>query len=136
MLLSPGVLNMDPESIPVTTRWTAPSAGTWFVSGYFSGIDTVAAAHPVSVVLDSSTTLFSTTIDQFGQQSTFSFSLNLNPGDVLDFNVGPANGGFFLGTGFDATISNEPIITPEPASLGLLLLGFSGALFMRRYSSR
>jgi PEP-CTERM motif len=72
----------------------------------------------------SSGTLFATTIDSPGEVSRFSFTLALNAGDLIDFDVEPANGGFFLGTGFDATISNGPTApTPEPATWGLLSLG-------------
>jgi len=136
VVLPPGELNMDPETISVVARWTAPSEGTWFVSGYFSGIDTNEGRHPASVILDSSTTLFSTSIDRFGEKSLFSFAISLNPGDTVDFEVDPGNAGFFIGTGFNATISNEPITTPEPASLSLLLLGVAGLAARRRWAKR
>ncbi len=124
VVLPPGELNMDPEADPVTLRWTAPDSGNWTITGFFSGLDAVSPAHTAEVILNSSGTLFATTIDSPGEVSRFSFTLALNAGDLIDFDVEAANGGFFLGTGFDATISNGPTApTPEPATWGLLSLG-------------
>jgi hypothetical protein len=124
--LPPGILNLDPESNTVTVRWTAPSAGTWSVSGFFSGLDTVSPSHPVEVMLDSTTILFSTTINTPGQNSAFDFSRTLVAGDFLDFTVGTGNGGFNLGTGFDATVSPATSSVPEPSSRSVLILGLAG----------
>jgi hypothetical protein len=130
--LPPGELNLDPEANIVTVVWTAPSSGMWSISGFFSGLDTVSASHPAEVILDSSTTLFSTTIAGYGDLADFSFDRYLSAGDTLDFEVGTGNGGYFLGTGFDATISAASTsAVPEPGGLalfgsGLLLLaGFA-----------
>jgi hypothetical protein len=126
--LPPGELNLDPEANIVTVVWTAPSSGMWSISGFFSGLDTVSASHPAEVILDSSTTLFSTTIAGYGDLADFSFDRYLSAGDTLDFEVGTGNGGYFLGTGFDATISAaSSSAVPEPGGLalfgsGLLLL--------------
>jgi PEP-CTERM motif-containing protein len=140
VVLPPGELNMDPEADPVTVRWTAPDAGSWTITGFFSGLDAVSPAHAAEVILNSSSTLFATTIDSPGEASHFTFTLTLNAGDLIDFNVNPANDGFFLGTGFDATISNGPAApTPEPASWGLLSLGLASlaaVLFRLRSNSR
>jgi hypothetical protein len=135
VLLPPGELNMDPEANSVMATWTAPSAGNWSISGFFSGLDTGSASHPAEVILNSSSTLFSTTIDSFGEVSNFSFTLALNAGDVLDFEVDSGNGGYNLGTGFDATISSGAA-TPEPSSWILLVLGLAGLAARRCYARK
>ena len=109
VVLPPGELNMDPENNSITVRWTAPNAGNWSISGFFSGLDTVSQPHPAKVILNFSTTLLSTAINFSGEVSNFSFTLALKAGDVLDFEV---DAGYFndtnLGTGFNAIISNIP----------------------------
>lgn len=125
--LPPGEFNMDPESLSVIVTWTAPSAGNWSINGFFSGLDTVSNTHPVEVVLNSSTTLFSTTDNTAGKVYSFSLTEALSKGDVLDFKVDTGNTFTFLGTGFDATISNEsPSPIPEPSSWSLFVLGLAG----------
>ena len=132
--LPPGELNMDPEANSVMVVWTAPSAGTWSVKGFFSGLDTESPSHPAEVILDSSTTLFSTTVDFHGQLSPFSFTRTLSAGDTLDFEVDTGNGGFNIGTGFDATISSQSTSSvPEPGSLALV---GSGLLLLTGLSRR
>jgi PEP-CTERM motif len=127
-VLPPGELTMDPQSNSLMLTWTAPYAGNWFISGYFSGLDAVSASHPAEVILDSSTTLFSTTIDANGEVSLFSLNLALNAGDVLDFEVDHGAGYSFLSTGFNAIISTT---TPEPSSWSLLALALAGLAVWR-----
>lgn len=138
VLLPPGILNMDPEANSVMATWTAPSAGDWWVRGFFSGLDFVSPAHPAEVILDS-TTIYTTTINHYGEMSRFSFDLPLNAGDVLTFEVDTGNGGYFLSTGFDATISNggpppPPPLPAEPASWSLFALGLAGLAAWRFFA--
>jgi len=125
--LPPGEFDLDPESTgSVIVQWTAPSTGSYSVSGYFSGLDTTGNPHPAEVyVAGSSTDLFSTTIDT-GDTYDFSFTIAVTAGEVLDFEVdtGDTNG-YYLGTGFDATIDPAGV-TPEPSSLSLFVLGLVG----------
>jgi hypothetical protein len=113
-----GAFDMDPEGNSLTMDWTAPAAGTWYVSGFFFGMDSVSMPHPAEVTLDSSTTLFATTINGFGNVTNFSFALALNAGDVIGFEVDHGlNNGAFLSTGFDAAIATTPITVPPVTPL-------------------
>ena len=107
IVLPPNFLLMDPESYTAIVRWTAPSTGTWNISGLFQGNDTNSQAHPVEILENSSTVLLSpTSIASFGQQVPFSDKVTLNKGDTIDFMVltGPTTYAF-LSTGLSATIS-------------------------------
>jgi hypothetical protein len=103
----PNLLHMDPQGDTAIVRWTAPSTGTWNISGLFQGTDTNTQAHPVEILENSSTVLLSpTSIASFGQQVPFSDKVTLNKGDTIDFMVltGPTTFAF-LSTGLTATIS-------------------------------
>jgi hypothetical protein len=107
MVLPPNLLMMDPESYTAIVRWTAPSTGSWNISGLFQGNDTNTQDHPVEILENSSTVLLpATTIASFGQQVPFSDTVTLNKGDTIDFMVltGPTTFAF-LSTGLSATIS-------------------------------
>jgi len=105
LTLNPGAFDVDPENnTNVTIRWTAPSTGSWAYSGFFSGLDTTSNVHTTSVVLNSSTTLWTIPINGFGSGSSFSGTVSLNAGDTLDFVVATGSTYTSLGTGFDATI--------------------------------
>jgi len=128
-----GGFDVDPEgNSNVTILWTAPSAGTWSYSGFFSGLDSTSNAHTTYVVLDSSTTLWTIPISGQGSGSSFSGTVVLNAGDTLGFEVATGSTYTYLGTGFDATITS----VPEPATFGLLGLGLAGIAVKRRSGSR
>ncbi len=137
VVLPPGELNMDPGNGSVTVRWWAPSAGNWSINGFFSGLDTVSAPHPVKVILNSSTTVFSTTINFSGEVSNFSFTLALNTYDFLDFEVDTGYNatswavGANVGTGFNVIISNipGPDLTISETHTGSFTQGQSGDVY-------
>jgi hypothetical protein len=84
----PNLLRMDPESYTAIVRWTAPSTGTWKISGLFQGDDTNTQDHPVEILENSTTVLLSaTSLTSFGQQVPFSDKVTLNKGDTIDFIV-------------------------------------------------
>ena len=115
----PNLLGMDPESYTVVTRWTAPSAGLWSITGLFQGIDTSEHAHPVEILENGSTVILSpTTISSFGQVVNFSSTVNLSQGATIDFIVSVGSTFTDLSTGLEATIQGASVV-PEPSSLML-----------------
>lgn len=71
--LTPNVLCMDPVNNPSDiTRWTAPSAGAWSISGFFQAIDIYAKSHTVEILENSTTSLLAlTTLSSYGQTVNF-----------------------------------------------------------------
>jgi hypothetical protein len=102
----PTVLDMGPGPSSYTVvRWTAPSRGRWNVVGEFSGTGlTTGDVH----VVHNGTALFNSPVigSQFAQ---FSLSVNVAPGDTLDFAAGPGPDGNNDSdpTGFNVTITPE-----------------------------
>ncbi len=109
----PNFLGMDPESLSVTSRWTAPSAGVWSISGLFQGIDTSEHAHNVEIVMNGSLVLLGpTNLNAFGQQVPFNFpSLNLNQGATVDFIASNAGDYRNLATGLSVEIAQPSTVT-------------------------
>lgn len=114
-------------------QWTTssghPAAGIYDIQGLFEGLD---YAYPtptdVHILLDSSTSLFSTEISPFEVPSSFSLCQSPNAGDTIDFVVGFGTDGSYLGdtTGLVATIR----AVPERSTwllLGAGILGLIGA---------
>jgi hypothetical protein len=101
------LLHMDPQSYAVFVRFTAPSNGSYQVSGLYRLTDTGTEAHNLSVVLDTNNTVYavSTTGGVFGSQYPFSFPCLLSQGQTIDFIASKANGYGNLGTGLKATVT-------------------------------
>ena len=114
-------------------RFTAPSAGTYLITGEFFGADNQTncnpcATHPVLITDSASGTIFGPdTISTYLQTYTFSLTETLTLGETVDFLAQTGTGGSCpscnLSTGLEATISS----TPLPAALPLFATGF-GAL--------
>lgn len=102
----PTVLDMGPGPGSYTVvRWTAPSRGRWDVAGQFFGTGlTTGDVH----VLRNGKAIFNSPI--IGSQvAQFSVSVDVAPGDTLDFAAGPGADGNNDNdpTGFNVTISPE-----------------------------
>jgi hypothetical protein len=67
--------------------FTAPSAGTYTITGAFLGIDTFQNSHPVEI-MDDGTVIWSETISSFGERDSFSLSEPLRAGGIIAFFVG------------------------------------------------
>ena len=110
--IPPDHLNLDPQGISdVVVRFTAPVAGTYVVTGDFSGQDTNENSHAVQIA-DNGTTIFASTISSFAQISPFGLVETLNAGDTIDFSVDTGNHGVYsdLSTGLAASVSSAVAI--------------------------
>lgn len=131
-------LAMDPESGSAIAQFTAPAAGTYEISGEFTGIDTHGNSHPVEI-LDNGKQIFAGTMSQYGLSDAFSLSETLKAGGTIDFEVLTGSHGCsycYLSTGLAATLTSEPTGVPEPATLGLMGIAFAGLAFRRRKNLR
>lgn len=110
-------------------RFTAPQSGTYTLSVTFTGIDVHGTTTDVHV-LDSGASLFAGNINGYGNTQTFSTTLTLANGDLVDFAVGyGSNGNYsFDSTGIDATLTLSGASVPEPGSIILLAMGSLGLL--------
>ena len=103
LLLHPGP--SDQYSI---VRFTAPAAGSYSISGSFSGLDSVGpTTTDVHILQNGSTSLFSNNVSAFGAGPAFSVTPTLNAGDTIDFAVGYGSNNNYNNdsTGLKATIT-------------------------------
>jgi hypothetical protein len=119
----PTLLDMHPGGAgqDSVVRWTAPSAGTFSINGFFEGIDPAPTTTDVHVLLDGSTHLFDGSIGSFNVPLLFNLTRTLAAGDTIDFAVGVGSDGSFIddSTGLSATIVSSSTV-PEPTTLALL----------------
>jgi hypothetical protein len=117
LLMHPG-----PGGAYSTVSFTAPNTGTYVVKGEFvaMGNYTGVTMDAVSTTGPGATTLFST--NSSTRPSTFDLVEHLTAGESLDFTVGlgPQGQFYYDSTGFNATV------TPEPMFYGVLALGLMG----------
>jgi hypothetical protein len=98
---------MDPESYAnVDVKWTAPSKGTYALTGVFRGCDTRELSHPVAILYNGSS-IYSNTISSYGQKVTFSLSETVSAGATIDFLSETGSTYSNLSTGLQATITKS-----------------------------
>jgi hypothetical protein len=114
-------------------RLNVTSSFTGWLQTEFAGIDTVGTTTDVHVLLNG-VSLFASAIGAFGQTQSFSETLGLHAGDVIDFAVGRGTNGNFNddSTGFRATLSTVTQAVPEPPVTAFLLMGLLGLAVARR----
>lgn len=110
--------------------FTAPTAGTYKVAGSFIG-DQRSIGVGVDVVESSSSILFGSSVNAFGQVVPFSNTVALSAGDTIEFAVTQGDGN--QNTGLVAAITSESSTIPEPTSLALLAMGLLGLVARRRH---
>src|SRR5207249_9776544 len=92
-------------------RWTAPAAGTYAITGSFSGVD---SATTDVAILHGSNQLFSGNINGQGSAAPFSFFESVQAGESIDFTVGFGGNGFFNdATGLDVQIVLSAVHHPD-----------------------
>lgn len=138
VLLPPNLLNMDPVvNKSDITRWTAPSAGTWSISGLFQGVDILEKSHTVELLENSTTLLLApTTISSYGQAVNFNAEVSLAKGDTIDFIVNGATVFTNLGTGLSATIQLSSVPEPSSIVLGIIASVACSSLYLRPRPNR
>jgi MYXO-CTERM domain-containing protein len=131
LTLPTNYLVMDPEgNSDVEVLFTAPTAGSYSITGNFLAIDANEHDHAVGI-FDNGNSIFSSTISSYGQSDGFSLNETLNAGDTIGFVVDTGYDGIYynLSTGLAATISSP---TPEPKFLWATGLGLAGLFLLRR----
>lgn len=102
------VLNLHPgpSGERSIVRWTAPSSGTYIITGRFQGIDTAGTTTDVAV-LHNSTSIFTGNVNGYGNQAQFSVTRTVVAGDTIDFQTGYGSNNSYASdsTGLAATIS-------------------------------
>ncbi|MGA3190101.1 MAG: hypothetical protein ABSF22_23585 [Bryobacteraceae bacterium] len=123
LLLHPG-----PNGDVSVVQFTAPTAGSYSVSGEFLAMGNTITnpstpGQTTDTVVVAGTTV--TTIYSSNTAQPFSFTTSLTAGQTIDFEVGlgPAGQFSFDSTGFNAAITSA---TPEPGFYGVLALGLTG----------
>jgi hypothetical protein len=131
---------LDPESGNVSVGFTAPSKGTYTITGSFLGIDLNQTSHPVEI-LDNGVVVWKGTISSFGAKDPFNSAETLKAGGTLTFDVGTGSTGCSycsLSTGLTGTITERSTSTvPEPdtlISLGSGLLALVPLLRRKRFA--
>lgn len=134
IILPTNLLGMGPELGSDITRWTAPTEGTWSISGLFQGIDLNENSHGVEILENSSTVLASGSISSYGQQVTFDTNVTLAQGDTIDFVALGSSNYTYLSTGLAATIQLSSV--PEPSTLVLACIASLGVAVAVRWKRR
>jgi hypothetical protein len=111
------------NDINTVVRFTAPSGGEYHFAGFFEALDTnptgvqiLAGGTPVAI--GGHAVISSLTV---GAPTDFAFNRNLFGGQTVDFVVNRAGNYYNDSTGLALTVS-----VPEPATWGLMIIGFGG----------
>jgi hypothetical protein len=98
-------LEMDGQSDPLGAdlRFTAPTAGTYHISGNFEGCNRDERSHPVVVEINQKV-VFSATIDSFQVPAPFTVRAKLSAGETVDFISQTGGDGTYLGTCLSAEV--------------------------------
>ncbi len=130
------VLNVHPgPGYDAVVRFTAQKAGNYKFNGAFTSLDTNPNGNGDGVlvsILNGSNVLFSgANLGVLGSSSLFSGAIALAQGETLDFVV-DAKGTYWN----DSTGLALDVSVPEPATWGLMIVGFGGmgAMLRRRRS--
>ena len=126
-----GLLHPGPTGDFAAARYTVAADTTALLSTTFSGIDDVGTTTDVHVLLNG-ISLFDETVVGFGTTRSYSATLALQAGDILDFTVGWGTNFNYVddSTGFYATLASVDVA--EPASASLLVLSLAGLMGTRR----
>ena len=131
VVYDPDTLLMDPQSYASIARFTAPSNGTYLVTGLFRIEDIDTQAHNLTILANGTTTNFYqfTSGGSYNSEYPFLFTTALTQDETLDFIVSCYNGDYTdLSTGLKATIINASQVTeaitwttPAPITYGTAL---------------
>ena len=116
----PGQFSLHPGESGVYSHacWTAPYAGTFDIASMFIGIDHYLGTTTDVHVLHNGISLFDGLVNGYGNTSSFSTTVSVGMGDIIDFAVGDGGNDHTC----DTTALSATII-PEPATIILLTLG-------------
>jgi hypothetical protein len=134
------VLNVHPgEFVDTFVRFTAATGGKYYLSGFWQILDNN-PNRGVSISISGGDLPFAPVpltgaLAKYGEsgggKTPFSGYVTLTPGQYLDFvvnNAGPGTAGkphYYDSTGLAATLTLATV--PEPATWGLMIVGFGGA---------
>ncbi|HYC61224.1 MAG TPA: RHS repeat-associated core domain-containing protein [Thermoanaerobaculia bacterium] len=126
----PDVLNLHPGAADQRSviRWTAPTAGTYRISGRFQGLDKAGTSTDVAIH-HNGISLFAGHVSGYGVKVPFAISRAVRAGDSIDVSVGDGTNATIENdsTGVALTIIRTDIVTPPPqATLRWLVADYSG----------
>jgi thiol-disulfide isomerase/thioredoxin len=126
IIWQPGQFSLHPGQIGEYShaRWTAPDAGIFDIDAMFTGIDLLGTTTDV-YVLHNGISIFDGLVNGLGNKSSFSTTVTVGKGDIIDFAVGYGNNQSHTcdTTALSATISKPSIeasvdIEPDTPNLG------------------